>query len=366
MKTLFMKIRILIFALLFISNNVFTENTSAPKNIIFLIGDGMGLNLVTASLLTLENDPFKEFQSVGLVITCSADKLITDSAASATALATGYRTNNGMLGICPEGKNSKTLFEYAKNRELATGLVATYSITNATPAGFYAHVTHRSSNLEIAEQFFHSGIDVAIGGGSNYFLPEEAGGIREDNKNFIDSLKSKSYKFFSNYDELKNSNANSKVISLLAKDALPVATKRDYTLGDLTKIALNKLSKNGKGFVLMIEGSQIDGAGHSNDEDFYISEQKDFNYAVQEALKFARENKNTLVVVTADHDTGGYSIIGGDKENIQGGWLTKGHTANIVGVFAYGPGHQLFSKVFENYEIGRMLIELINPGVVWK
>lgn len=366
MKILFMKIRILLIALLFIYNNVFTETKSTPRNIIFLIGDGMGLNLVTASLLTLENDPFKEFQSVGMVITCSADKLITDSAASATALATGYRTKNGMLGICPEGKNLKTLFEYAKKNELLTGLVATYSLTNATPAGFYAHVTNRSSNLEIAEQFFHSGIDVAIGGGSNYFLPEESGGIREDNKNFVDSLISKSYKYYSSYDEFKNSNTNSKVISLLANNTLPVASQRDYTLGNLTEIALNKLSKSGDGFVLMVEGSQIDGAGHANDEEFYISEQKDFNYAVQEALKFAREDKNTLVVVTADHDTGGYSIIGGDKENIEGGWLTKGHSANLVGVFAYGPGHQLFSRVFENYEIGRMLIELINPGVIWE
>lgn len=357
---------LLLAAIVVFTTIAFAQPEAKPKNIIFLIGDGMGLNLVTASVLTLENDSFKEFQSVGLVVTCSADKLITDSAAGATALATGHRTNNGMISVDPSGKTLSTIFEFAKQKGLSTGLVVACSITNATPACFYAHVSSRSNNFEIAEQFVHSGVDVTIGGGTNYFLPEELGGEREDQKNLVEMLKVNSYSFYSSYDELNKSNSE-RIISILDKDLIPKASERNYTLGDLTKIALNKLSKNSSGFILMVEGSQIDKAGHANDEDFYISEQKDFNYAVQEALKFAREDKNTLVIVTADHDTGGYSIIGGDKEakKLEGGWLTKGHSANMVGVFAYGPGHQFFSKVLENYEIGRKLIEFVNPQINW-
>jgi alkaline phosphatase len=145
----------------------------------------MGLNQVSTSVLFSKNDQFKKFSSIGLVITCSADNLITDSAASATAIATGYMTNNFVVGQDPQGKNLKTILEIAEKKKMSTGLVVSSSITHATPASFYAHVKHRNMEFDIAQQFVRSGIDFSIGGGTDFFLPNNLKGKREDNKNYF-------------------------------------------------------------------------------------------------------------------------------------------------------------------------------------
>lgn len=336
--------------------------STKPKNIVIMIGDGMGTNYVSASVIALDGDPFKKFTSVGLSVTCSADKLITDSAAGGTAIATGYRTNNYSISINPSGKPLKTIFEHAEELNKSTGVVVTSSVTHATPATFLSHIDDRNKENEIAEQIVNGNADIVIGGGTDYFKPENAGGGRKDNINLVDTIKSKGFSYFETAGDLFDADPGNKIYALLDSDGLLPAGDRDFTLGELTKTALNHLSRNPDGFVLMVEGSQIDWAGHSNDGSTAMKELEDFNTAVNVVLDFIEENKNTLLIITADHETGGMSINGGSVEgdSLQLAFTSGGHTAEMVGVFAKGPGEELFSGVYDNYMIGRKLFQLLD------
>lgn len=346
---------------------VFCQSTSTPKNIILLIGDGMGLNAVTSSVLSLENDPFKEFPTVGLVVTCSADKLVTNSATSATAMATGYKTDVEKISISADGEELKTIFEIAEGKKYSTGIIATYSFTNATPACFFAHNKSRHSQNEIAKDLLSSNLDVVLTGGTDYSSIKFFSNEKKDSITLRDSLLNLGYDYFESYDDLKNYKSEKKICALLDKYALVKASDRNYTLGDLTKIALDKLSQNENGFVLMVEGSQIDKGGENNDYEFLIGEQKDFNYAVNEALYFAKEDGNTLVVVTADHESGGLAILGKNRKNIDPKWaIYKSHTAAMVGVFTFGPGSEKFNGIMENNILGRKLINFVQPDYEWE
>lgn len=327
-----------------------------------MIGDGMGISHISTSLISSKNDQFKKFSSVGLVITTSADNLITDSAAGATAFATGNRTNNAMVSIDPNGNSLQTILEIAEKKKMSTGVVVTSSLTNATPACFISHVKHRNMEFEIAEQLIHSGVDFALGGGTDFFLPVEQGGKREDHKNFVDSLKSLGYDFFNEFNKIEISPRTKKVAAILGKNGLARAGERNYSLGDMAKQALSFLSKNKNGFFLMIEGSQIDWASHSNDQKQLLEEMDDFNSAIEEVLKFAQKEGNTLVVVTADHEAGGMSINDGslEKKTMDLRWTTKKHTASMVGIFSFGPGSEKFGGIQDNFIIGRKLIKLID------
>lgn len=345
---------------------VFCQSNDKPKNIILLIGDGMGLNAVTASTLSLDNSPFTKFKTIGLVITCAADKLVTDSAAGATAFATGYKTNNGKISTLPDGEELKTIFDIAEEKNYSTGIVATFAFTNATPACFFAHNGSRHNEEEIAKQFLTSGIDVTLTGGTQFLPMHLYNKAKKDSITFLDSLKNAGYSYFDNFEDLNENKTSNKICALLEKYALPKAASRNYTLGNLTKIALDKLSQNKNGFVLMVEGSQIDKGGEYNDYDFLMGEQKDFNTAVNEALEFAEKDGNTLVVVTADHESGGLAILGKDKKNIEPKWaIKKSHTAAMVGIFSYGPGSQKFTGILENNQVGRILINYIDPKISW-
>jgi alkaline phosphatase len=330
-----------------------------PKNIIFLIGDGMGLNAVTSSVYYLDNSQFRRFPFTGLVVTRSANQLITDSGAGVTSYATGNRTKNQSISVDTAGVSLETVLDYARSKGLATGIVATNSITDATPAGFYAHVVKRTDQNRIAEYLLEGKVDIAIGGGQNYFLPKGMGGERKDNKNIIDSLKARGYKVPFSYDDLKNTPINERIISLLDKGPMPKASERSFSLGDLTDFTLRKLNLSKKGFFVMIEGSQIDSYEHLNDFKSAFNELRDFNTAVKKALDFAENDKNTLVVVIADHETGGLSITGGDFNTPVVKWTTGDHSAAMIGVFAYGPGSNLFSGIIDNFQIGRIIFKLM-------
>ena len=334
-----------------------------PKNIIILIGDGMGVNYVSASVLSIKNDPFRRFTVSGFSVTCSADKLVTESAAGATAFATGYRTNNLSISIHPETKEPMlTLFELAEKLNKATGIVVTCSITHATPAAFVAHVEHRNMEFEIAKQITERKLDVVIGGGKRFFTPKSLGGDRADELNFISKVINNGYKYYDSYEKLKNNKPDNKFYALFETVGLPKASDRDYSLGDLTKIALEYLSRDKDGFVLMVEGSQIDWAGHQNNQDYLLSEMEDFNTAVNTALDFAEKNGETLVLVTADHETGGMNIIDGDVDgcDLDLKFSIKSHTADMVPIFAKGPGEEEFRGVMDNYMIGRKLFKLLD------
>lgn len=331
-----------------------------PKNIILLIGDGMGDDQVTTSVLTLENDQFTRFTTSGFSVTCSADNLITDSAAGGTAYAVGEKTNNGYIGFSTDEKPLKSVLEYAEEKGFSTGIVVTCGITHATPASFYAHVVSRKMENEIAEFLPESGIDVAIGAGQEFFLPKgEGNGEREDGKNVVKVLEDKGYNYISDVNELKNYDDDKPVVGLIEKSSFPHFADRDYNLGELTNVAIKKLSKNEDGFFLMVEGSQIDWGGHANDQEYVVGELKDFNTALKAALDFAEEDGNTLVVVTADHETGGMSIIEGDRDgsDIKMSFNTKHHTPQMVPVFAFGPGSEFLTGIKQNSDIGKYLIQ---------
>ncbi len=344
-----------------LSTTVFCGTTKKPKNIILLIGDGMGIPSVSASVLSMSNDQFKKFATIGLINTCAADKLVTDSAAGGTAFSTGNKTNNGKIGVDPNGKVLTNIVEVAQKYKKSTGVVSTSSITNATPASFLSHVESRKSEFEIAEQISNSKVDFLAGAGTDFFLPKELGGKREDGKNYVDSMQAKGYDYLSDTSKASNIVSKKKFLGLFGASALPHGNKRSFTLGHLTKSAIELLSKNRNGFFLMVEGSQIDWAADQNNKDYLFAEQKDFNSAIEAALNFAEKDKNTLVIVLADHDTGSFGVSARNKDTgiLDLVWATKLHTANLVGMFSYGPSSSVFGGIQENSDVGKKLINLI-------
>jgi alkaline phosphatase len=345
--------------------NLLNAQSARPKNIIILIGDGMGINYVGASLLQDPNSPFKEFKTIGLSITCSADKLITDSAAGATAIATGYLTNNKYVSVDTLGNPLYTIFEHAEKLGLSTGIVVTSSVAHATPGAFFAHTIDRNDQTLIASQMIDKDVDVVIGGGLKYFLPKNLSGERTDNINLMDNLNSRNYSLPKNYLELNllpDSIVN--LYALFELDGLPESSKRNYSLGDLTRTALSHLNNDEDGFILMIEGSQIDWAGHDHKSKELLDEMKDFSSAVAEALNFAKADSSTLVLITSDHETGGMSITKGnlDGSELELSYSTGSHTPSPVGIFSFGPGEELFKGIMNINNIGQKLFYLLDPA----
>ena len=364
MHLAFQKIKLLIVCtLLFLTFLIFgncARNDNDPKNIIIYIGDGMGVAHITAGKIALGELNLERFAVTGLVTTHAENELISDSAAAATALATGHKTYNRAISVSADKKPLKTIFEFAAELGKSTGVVVTSSVTHATPAAFFAHIEDRRKHADIAEQILNSGLDVLIGGGWAYFIPQSnAGSRRQDNKNLLESLETRMPVVLS-HDKLPGQ--GKKLAALLAPDGLPKAADRDYSLAELTQVALRILSKNHKGFVLLVEGSQIDWAAHDQDHDGIIEEMIDFDVAVGAGHDFAQQHGSTLIIVTADHETGGFAIHEGSMKTNQvtsTGFTTSGHTAAMVPIFAYGPGSHNFSGIQDNTQIGQTLINLL-------
>ncbi|MCU7834240.1 MAG: alkaline phosphatase [gamma proteobacterium symbiont of Taylorina sp.] len=344
------------------------EGTLPPKNIILFIGDGMGVSQISAAKIVKGRLNLEQFDVSGLLTTHSSNSLVTDSAAAGTALATGYKTNNGVISLLPEGTRLKTIVEYAIEKNKATGIVVSSSITHATPATFLAHTGSRKNHSEIAEQIAQSDVDVLFGGGWGYFIPQNiAGSLRSDNKDLLAEIKV-SRQVIQTEQEFLNLSSVDSVVGLFAAKHLKEAKFRQLSLAQLTAKAIHILaakseSKNNKGFFLMIEGSQIDWAGHQNDEAYLLSEMLDFDAAVGVGLDYARESQQTLLIVTSDHETGGFTIHNGSLNNKRissSSFASTRHTAVMVPVFAYGPGSSLFSGIHDNTSIGQNIIQYIN------
>ncbi len=323
-----------------------------PKNIILMIGDGMGLSQITAGMYANKNKlHLEEFPVVGLQKTYAFDNLITDSAASATAFACGVKTYNGAIGVNPDTIPIKTILEEAEERGLKTGLIATSTIVHATPASFIAHQPSRKMYDAIAKDFLQTDIDLFIGGGKKHF-----DGQRRDEQSLIPTLQGKGYTV-SDHTQMELSDFNfsraSKVAYFTANDApLPVLSGRDYLVEASQKAANFLKNKSENGFFLMIEGSQIDWGGHANDTDYIVTEMINFNETIGKILKFAKKDKETLIIVTADHETGGFAINPQSRmDSIAGAFTSTYHTATMVPVFAFGPGAENFSGIYENTAI---------------
>ncbi|MFK7978592.1 MAG: alkaline phosphatase [Saprospiraceae bacterium] len=335
-----------------VSNFQAEPNQVLAKNIILMIGDGMGLGQITAGMYANGNTlNLEKFPIVGLQKTYSYNNLITDSAASATAIACGVKTYNAAIGVNKDTVPVQSILEEASLKGLKTGLVATSTIVHATPAAFISHQPMRSMYEYIAADFLKTDIDLFIGGGYKYFNEQ-----RKNEQSLLPKLIKKGFTVSSitkeDLSEIKLSTVK-KLAYFTANDSpIPEAMGRDY-LPQASIISANFLNRFKKqGFFLMIEGSQIDWGGHANDTKYIISEVKDFDKAIGKMLAFAKKDKETLVIVTADHETGGFAINPkSSMDSIRGAFTNSYHTGTMVPVFAYGPGSELFSGIYENTAI---------------
>jgi alkaline phosphatase len=352
-----MRLRYLLLALAFCSfqnkpTPVEKKSVSAPKNIILLIGDGMGLTQVTAGMYANGNKlNLERFPNTGLMKTHSSSHLVTDSAAGATAFSCGCKTYNGAIGVTKAKKPCVTILEQAKKNGLATGLVVTSSITHATPAAFIAHVNSRVEMEDIATYFLQTDLDFFVGGGLQYFNQR-----KKDQRNLYTELEAKGY-CMSNFQKTKLSEITpspNQPFGWFSAIGEPdsVSGGRDY-LPLAARMATDFLkNRTEKGFFLMLEGSQIDWGCHANNGPRAVAEMLDFDAAVGAVLRFAEADGNTLVIVTADHETGGLTLEQGEGFEILDYDFTTGHhTASMVPVFAFGPGAEQFGGIMDNTDI---------------
>ncbi|TAD94778.1 MAG: alkaline phosphatase [Bacteroidetes bacterium] len=334
---------------------IFQAKSKKPKNIIFMLGDGMGLAQMYAGMtankgkLNLENA-----SHTGLHKTYSSDGYITDSAAGATAFSAGVKTYNAAIGMDKDSLAVKTILEYAEEKGLATGLVATSTITHASPASFIAHKKHRNMYEAIATDFLKTDIDVFIGGGKDHFSK------RKDGKNLLVELKNKGYQVLENIDEIAKVKSGKLAGLVAAEQPARYSEGRDEMLSKATKTAINLLKQNEKGFFLMIEGSQIDWGGHANDLRYVVEEMLDFDKVIGEVFEFAAKDGETLVIITADHETGGLTLNGGSiaQAKVRGIFTSSYHTAVPVPVYAFGVGAENFTGIYENIAIFDKMMDL--------
>lgn len=327
-----------------------SSNKPKVKNIILLIGDGMGLAQVHSAMLVSDTPlNIERAQFIGLSKTYSANSYTTDSGAGGTAISTGTKTKNKSIGVDSTGKKLKTILEYAEDAGKSTGLVTTCNLTHATPASFVAHQTGRYMDIEIAKDFLKTEVDVLIGGGAFIF----------DSLEITAAMQKKGYQVVYNIDSVNSKKKGNLACFAARNHLLPILKGRDSFLSKSVKIALEKLNTNSKGFFVMVEGSQIDWGGHDNNLDYVNTELIDFDKAVGLAMDFADKNPGTLVIVTADHETGGltFPISTIDDTNYSVTFSTNDHTGIMVPIYAYGTGAETFSGIMENTAIfDRMML----------
>jgi alkaline phosphatase len=329
-----------------------------PKKVIFLIGDGMGLAQISGAMSEYNGqNAFERFPVIGLSKTQSADDYVTDSGAGATVFSIGKKTFNGAIGVGADTFAYESLFEKLKKQHKATGVVSTSSVTHATPASFYAHVGSRNSEDDIALFLLKGNCDIAIGGGNQFFAN------RADNKNLYAALQQQGFVTVSDTINPYKHQTATKLIYTLANDGMKrMLDGRGHFLQTASLNAIELLAQNKNGYMLMIEGSQIDWGGHANDYEYMKTELHDFNETINAVLDYAQKEKDVLVVVTADHETGGLALTL-NKENPKTfipRFTYKKHTGIMVPVFAYGPGAAEFAGIYENTAIFDKFKQLLN------
>ena len=325
-----------------------------------MIGDGMGLAQITAAMYkNKDRINLEEFPVIGLQKTHSGDNLVTDSAAAATAIACGVKTYNNAIGVDMDTLPVQSILEMAEEQGLATGMIVTSSIVHGTPGPFIAHQSSRVMLEGIAADFMNTEIDFFVGGGKKYFDRRDS-----DDRDLYQELKDRNYYvsdyFVRDFSMLKP-NVNKNFAFFTADDRpVPRSRGREY-LPRATKMATNFLSKRSdKGFFLLVEGSQIDWGGHTRKSDIVIDELLDFNEAIGQALRFASKNQETLIIVTADHETAGFAINNGStRKELAVAFTSNGHTADLIPVFAYGPKSELFNGIYDNTEINKKMREAL-------
>ena len=389
--------RLLFIALAFVYSTAPTlvlakpKQPKAPKHIVLIIGDGTGLAQWSAynakrtqGINSMDSAAivFTDFPVIGFSLTSSADAFITDSGAGATALATGKKANNYMIGMAADSTKPITISEIAHRMGKSTGIAVTCELTHATPGSFFAHqpsrklmneigadfitgmsphdladLQERNGQTDVGSQFVKKGsIDVALGGGRKYFD--------------TNALKNNGYAIGTGYEAMKQlQNQGRRVVFYDDQPFPPKAhegrNKEGMYLADASESVLNTMFLNPKGSFTMIEGSQVDWAGHENDSTYLMAEMEDFDVAIRRVIAMAKADKNTLVIVTADHETGGLSLTDWDKARSQPAmhFSTGHHTGIPVPVFAYGPGAELFSGAYQNTAIFTKIQDLLTQPI---
>ena len=353
------------------------------KNIILLIGDGMSASQVSSYRL-LKGGPnarlaVDKFPISGIVLTHSEDAIVTDSASSATAYSTGLKTNNTFLGLDKDKNVLENLTEKIHGYGFVSSLIATSEVTHATPAAFAAHIDLRWKTDEISAQMMDSNVVTILGGGRHFFLTEEMGGKREDGRDLLQEVEN-SHVLLTHKDQLNDfdQTTSGKVVGLFADEHLrdlekPENHSTEPSLSEMLNFAIKRsetFMDNGcKGSFIMVEGSQVDWAGHSNDINYLKREMQDLEEAVELAVDYANKNQDTLVIVTADHETGGLLIEPASPADYTGNEVKfsfntaigrGSHTGVPVPVYAYGPGSENFTGTLDNTDVYRAMIAALD------
>ena len=335
-----------------------------PRNIVLVIGDGMGIGILSAASALLDSPgsvlAMTRTPHIGLMTTWATDNLAPDSASTATSMATGFKTSTGTIGLLADGRVATNLFEAAHDKGLATGAVTTSALADATPAGFTAHHESRDDYDEIFEQVIASGTEVLIGG--DWARKPKA----RRNRRYVELVANAE----KNADELgytviRNPDALATATSPLLA-LFPVRPESSLQhgpqLAHSARHAFRLLSDRPEGFLLLVECEVIDEAGHKNDISLAMKGMRELDEAVSVILELSENHGDTLVLVAADHDTGGLGLVKGDYERGRADvrWAHDYHNSNLVPVFAFGPGAEAFSGVYDNTELAQKIARALD------
>ncbi len=317
------------------------------KNVILMIGDGMSLMHIEAAWtcnrghLWLENA-----QYTGISKTPASNRLITDSGSGGTSLATGYKTRYHAVGVDSTGRPLESLNVLAHKAGKANGIAVTCRLWDATPCDFVAHNLDRNKEQDLILDYLNAPLDYVFGGGAKYFEH------RDDGRNIFSELEKKGYRVARTLDELWRCKSG-KIYAVPYPVDTPVPAERGDLLAKASLKGIDLLNQNKNGFFMMIEGSQLDDYGHFNQLDMLMQETLDFDQTIGAMMKWAAADGQTLVVVTADHQTGGPTVLGGDYHTgtVQVNFSTRDHSGTMVPVYAFGPGSENFTGFMDNTEI---------------
>lgn len=340
------------------------EKLQAPKgkkvkNVILMIGDGMSLmHVYTAWAANRGKLWLENAQATGLSKTWAVKKLVTDSGSGGTSLATGVKTVYHAVGVDPEGKPLTSLVDVAKELGKDAGMAVTCRLWDATPCDFCCHNIDRDKEEELVGDYPTSGVDFVFGGGAQKFTN------RKDGRDIFKELQKKGYHVSRTLDDFFAYDKNSRIFAVPYDKDTPLPDERGDLLARASMKGISLMNQNKNGFFMMIEGSQLDDYGHFNQLDLLMKETLDFDQTVGEMMKWAAKDGETLVVVTADHETGGLTLVNGNKDEgrVECCFSTKDHSGAMVPVYAFGPGAENFTGIFENTDVFKKIKKLMTEG----
>ena len=329
-----------------------------PRRVVLFVADGAGVAYWSAALYAADSLALQGFPVLGLIDPRNISRPIPESASSATALATGVSSFYRSIGVGPDSLPRTTVLEAAEEAGLATGLVTTTLLTDATPAAFAAHVPNRDQRFEIARQMAAQGIEVLLGDGRAAFDPA----VRPDSLNLISELR-RGHAWVENPLQLAPVAAADSVHGLVGffdLDSVSRSADRRPSLAGMTRAAMEVLDRDPDGFFLLVENEHTDHFGHRNRPlADIVAEVLHLDQAIRVATEYRLRNPATLVVVVGDHETGGLDLLADSTGALAAHWATTGHSAEMIPLFAIGPGAERFGGIHTADGIGRALLDAV-------